>query len=329
MIKERAMQQLKHSLALVAFALVLGANARAELVDRVAAIVNKDIIALSEVEKRAAPELARLAMERDPTTRATKRNEIIKETLNLLISEKLMDMEAKESNIEVSTADVDAAIEDVKRQNNFDDEKLQTVVAQEGFSMRSYRDLVRGQVARLKLVQLKVRSRVKVLEEDLKAEYEKYKRLESEDPEIHARHIVVGVDENASPEAQERTHQRAIAIAREARQPGVDFVQLAKTKSEGSSASEGGDLGFFRRGVMLPEFEKVAFHLKVGEVSDPVKTKFGWHIIKLDEIRQLPVKPFAEVKESLRQRLTSSQLDRLTQSYVAELRQNAVVDVKI
>ncbi len=287
------MQQLKHSLALVAVALALGVNARAELVDRVAAIVNKDIIALSEVEKRAAPELARLAMERDPTTRATKRNEIIKETLNLLISERLMDMEVKESNIEVSSADVDAAVEDVKRLNNFDDEKLKTVVAQEGFNMSSYRDLVRGQVGRLKLVQLKVRSRVKVLEDDLKAEYEKYKRMESEDPELHARHIVT------------------------------------KTKSEGSSASEGGDLGFFRRGVMLPEFEKVAFHLKVGEVSDPVKTKFGWHIIKLDEIRQLPVKPFAEVKESLRQRLTSSQLDRLTQSYVAELRQNAVVDVKI
>jgi len=323
------MQPIKHSLALVAFALVLGANARAELVDRVAAIVNKDIIALSEVEKRAAPELARLAMERDLNTRATKRNEIIKETLNLLISERLMDMEVKESNIEVSSADVDAAVEDVKRLNNFDDEKLKTVVAQEGFNMSSYRDLVRGQVGRLKLVQLKVRSRVKVLEDDLKAEYEKYKRMESEDPELHARHIVIAVDENASPEVQERAHQRAMQVAQEARQPGVDFAQLARTKSEGSSASEGGDFGPFRRGVMLPEFERAAFRLKVGEVSDPVKTKFGWHIIKLDEIRQLPVKPFAEVKESHSQRLTNTQLDRLTQAYVAELRQNAVVDVKI
>ncbi len=323
------MQSIKLSLAGVALTLVLGTTARAELVDRVAAIVNKDIIALSEVEKRAAPELVRLATERDLNTRATKRNEIIKDTLNLLISERLMDLEVKESNIEVSSGDVDAAIEDVKRQNNFDDEKLKTVIGQEGFSMSTYRDLVRGQVARLKLVQLKVRSRVKVSEEDLKAEYEKYKRSETEDPEIHARHIVVGVDDKAPAEAQERAHQRAMAIAQEARQPGVDFAQLARTKSEGSSASEGGDLGFFRRGVMLPEFERVAFHLKVGEVSDPVQTKFGWHIIKLDEVRQLPAKPFAEVKESLRQRLTGTQLDRLTQGYVAELRQNAVVDVKI
>jgi peptidyl-prolyl cis-trans isomerase SurA len=323
------MQPIKHSLVLFAVALTLGVNARAELVDRVAAIVNKDIIALSEVEKRAAPELDRLAAERNLTTRATKRNEIIKETLNLLISEKLMDNEVKESNIDVTSADIDAAVEDVKRMNNFDDEKLAAAVAREGFNLRTYRDLVRGQVARLKLVQLKVRSRVKVQEEDLKAEYEKYKRMESEDPELVARHIVIGVEENASPEAQERAHQRAIAIAREARQPGVDFGQLAKAKSEGSSASSGGDLGPFRRGVMLPEFEKVAFHLKVGEISDPVKTKFGWHIIKLDEIRQVPVKPFAEVKDSLRQRLTNSQLERLTQSYVAELRQNAVVDVKI
>ena len=66
----------------------------------------------------------------------------------------------------------------------------------------------------------------------------------------------------------------------------MDFAELAKKRSEGSSSSDGGDLGFFKRGTMVPEFEKVAFSLKTGEVSDPVRTQFGWHVLKLEEIRE-------------------------------------------
>jgi peptidyl-prolyl cis-trans isomerase SurA len=115
----------------------------------------------------------------------------------------------------------------------------------------------------------------------------------------------------------------------EAKKPGVDFVALAKAKSEGPSASEGGDLGFFKRGVMVAEFDKVAFGLPVGAISEPVRTKFGWHVLRIEERRSTPPKPYEEVRDGLRDRLTRQQLERYTEQYVQELRASAAIEVKL
>ena len=122
---------------------------------------------------------------------------------------------------------------------------------------------------------------------------------------------------------------KAVALADEARKPGVDFAELAKKKSEGPSAPDGGDLGFFRRGVMVAEFERAAFTLPIGGVSAPIRTKFGWHIIKVEEKRALEARPFEDMKEQLREKLLRGQLEKFTDQYVQELRAAAVVDVKI
>src|SRR5262249_57624036 len=131
-------------------------SSRGELVERVAAVVNKDIIALSELERRAAPELAAAASERDVGRRATKRNEVLHEMLDVMIGEKLMDSAAKESNVEVTEQDVDTAIEDVKKSHNLDQQRLEEAVRREGMRIAKYREGGRGQVARFKLIQTKV-----------------------------------------------------------------------------------------------------------------------------------------------------------------------------
>ena len=127
----------------------------------------------------------------------------------------------------------------------------------------------------------------------------------------------------------EQARRKAAAVAEEARQAGVDFADLAKKRSEGSSSSDGGDLGFFKRGTMVPEFERVAFNLKSGEVSDPVRTQFGWHVLKLEEIRKLGMKPLAEARPEIEERLRRAQADRLQSQYMETLRNAAVVERKI
>ncbi len=303
--------------------------ARAELVDRVAAVVNNEVVALSEVEQRAAPELAKVAAERDPKKRATQRAELMKRALDVLIGEKLLEAQIKELNIEVTDQDVEAGMEDVRRQNNLEQEQFEQLLRQEGYTMASYKDFMRKHLARLKLINLKVRSKVKVSDEELKAEYAKYSRMEGDDPEVHARHIVVQVQAKASPEEVEKARLKAAALAVEARKPGVEFAELAKKKSEGPSAPDGGDLGYFRRGVMIPEFERTAFNMKVGEVSEPVRTKFGWHVIKVEDRRSVAVKGFEDVKEQLKDSLLKNQLERYTEQYVQELRAGAMVETKI
>ncbi|PTL84376.1 peptidylprolyl isomerase [Vitiosangium sp. GDMCC 1.1324] len=316
---------------MVAALLLSGAVARAEQVDRVAAVVNRDIIALSEVEKRAAPELSRLnGAVQDPQKRSEERARLLKGALDNLIGEKLMEEQIKELGLSVTDAEVDAAVADVKRQNNAtDDAQFERLLAGEGFTIASYKDFLRKQMSRMKLVQLKVTPKVKVSEEDLKSAYTQYTKMESGDAEVHARHILVQVDPKAKPEQVEAARKKALALAEEARKPGVDFAELAKKKSEGPSASDGGDLGFFRRGVMVPAFEKVAFTLKEGEVSEPVRTQFGWHVLKVEEKRAVDVPPFDQVKGELENRLKMQKTEKYVEQYVQELRQKASIEVKI
>jgi peptidyl-prolyl cis-trans isomerase SurA len=316
---------------MVAALVLSGAVARAEMVDRVAAVVNRDVIALSEVEKRAAPELSRLNQAvREPQKRAEERTRITKAALDTLIGEKLMEEQIKELGLSVTDAEVDAAVADVKKQNNVtDDAQFDRLLSGEGFTVATYKDFLRKQMSRMKLVQLKVSPKVKVSEEDLKAAYTQYTKLESGDAEVHARHILVQVDPKATPQQVEAARKKAEALAEEARKPGVDFSELAKKKSEGPSASDGGDLGFFRRGVMVPAFEKVAFTLKEGEVSEPVRTQFGWHVLKVEEKRSVDVAPFEQVKGELENRLKLQKTEKFVEQYVNELRQKASVEVKI
>jgi len=309
--------------------ILTAALARAELVDRVAAVVNNEIITLSEVEKRAAPELARVDQDSPGPDRAQKRAATLKKVLDTMIDEKLVDNELKELKVSIGDKEVDAAIEEVKKSYNLNDEQLQQAVTREGYTMADYREQMRKQIGRYKLIAEKVRKNVKVSDADVQSEYDRMTRAEGEDYEVHVRHILIAVPRNASAQQVEQARRKAAAVAEEARQAGVDFADLAKKRSEGSSSSDGGDLGFFKRGTMVPEFERVAFNLKSGEVSDPVRTQFGWHVLKLEEIRKLGMKPLAEVRPEIEERLRRAQADRLQAQYMETLRNAAVVEKKI
>ncbi len=134
--------------------------------------------------------------------------------------------------------------------------------------------------------------------------------VESLPEEVHASHILV------------ETHEEARAIAGRAR-AGEDFAGLARDHSIGPSAPSGGDLGWFGPGVMVPDFEAAAWALAPGEVSGPVETQFGWHVIRLQDRRTLEVPPFADMEQSLREDLVrqtiTDDLERLRSSASIEI----------
>jgi peptidyl-prolyl cis-trans isomerase C len=128
--------------------------------------------------------------------------------------------------------------------------------------------------------------------------------------EVHARHILVETEDEAK-------------AVKEELQKGADFAELAKSKSKDpSAAAEGGDLGFFSKDQMVPEFADAAFKLEKGQTSDPVKSPFGWHIIQVEEKRTRPVPEFEQVKPQLESFVT-----RKAQSeYLAKLRESAKIE---
>ncbi len=323
---------MKKLVAVVAAMALLGGGtaARAELVDRVAAVVNRDIIALSEVQQRAAPELSRLNQIPDARKRAEQRVTLMKTALDTLIGEKLMEAEIQQLGITATEAEVDQLVNDVRERNNITDTaQFEQLLAGEGLTLARYRDMMRKQILRDRLLRIKVGPQVKVTEEDLKAAYAQYARMESEDTEIHARHILVQVDPKATPEQVEAARKRAEAIAAEARRPGMDFSALARARSEGPSREDGGDLGWFKRGVMVPAFEKVAFNLKDGEVSERVRSNYGWHVLTVEERRSSAAATYEEMRPKLEAKLMQEKTDKFLAQYVQELRQKANVEVKM
>mgnify|MGYP000259329176 CR=1 FL=1 len=143
----------------------------------------------------------------------------------------------------------------------------------------------------------------------MKKVYEEAAKQITGETEVHARHILV------------ETEDEAKAVVEELKK-GADFAELAKKKSKDPGASDGGDLGFFTKDQMVPEFSAVAFTLEPGKISDPVKSQFGWHVIKVEEKRNRKAPDFEQVKGQIETYVTR----KAQAEYVAKLREVAKVE---
>src|ERR1700759_2947018 len=146
-------------------------------------------------------------------------------------------------------------------------------------------------------------------DEAMKKVYDDAAKQITGEQEVHARHILVETED----EAKEIKAQL---------DKGADFAELAKKESKDPGASDGGDLGFFTKDQMVPEFSAVAFALEPGKISDPVKSQFGWHIIKVEEKRNRKAPDFDQVKAQIETYVTR----KAQAEYVAKLRESAKVE---
>ncbi len=159
----------------------------------------------------------------------------------------------------------------------------------------------------------------KVSEKELRTYYETHKEKFRKPASIRARHILIEVPQNASPKEEKEALKKAKEL-RARLLKGEDFAKLAREYSaDPGTKNRGGDLGFFTRGQMVKEFEEVAFKLKPGEISQPVRTAFGYHIIKVEEIREAKQQKYEEVKEKVRQELTQAREEAALQKVLREL----------
>lgn len=157
------------------------------------------------------------------------------------------------------------------------------------------------------LLRKKLQGKIHVTEQDIESYYRSHKDKYTQPESVRARHILVKVPPGADESAWKDVKAKADRLKKKI-DGGADFAELAKKESDDpGSKRKGGDLGFFSRGRMVPEFENVAFSLKPGEVSSPVKTTFGYHIIRVDEKKEARKKSFSEVKNQIRQLLTAQQ----------------------
>jgi len=141
---------------------------------------------------------------------------------------------------------------------------------------------------------------LKATDREIRDYYEYNQTRYAEARKVKARHILFKLAQDASPEDEAKVKEKASLVLEQARQEGADFAELAKEHSEGPTAPKGGDLGYFSEGQMVKAFEEAAFKLKKDEISDLVRTRFGFHIIKAEDVKEARTKPLEEVREDIK-----------------------------
>lgn len=315
------------SLMLV-LSVILSAPLKAEVIDRIVAVVNGKAITLSEFKERETPLSKQVSESFSGQERDKRLADLKKKVIDSLIEDVLLEQEAEKSGMKVADRDIDEAIEDVKKQNSIDEEGLKSALKREGLTYEGYRLQIKKQIEKGRLIGQQVRSKVSVTEKDLAEYYEKNRRLFLKDEEIKVSHILFPVSEAASETETERIRGRALEVLDMVRK-GKDFAELAGKYSQDASAGEGGSLGFFKKGHLLPAFEKAAFALKKGEISDLVRTTFGFHIIRVDAIKEATPEPLESVKEKIRSALTSEMMEQRYKEWMEELKRSAVIEMKM
>jgi parvulin-like peptidyl-prolyl isomerase len=302
----------------------------ASTVERIVAVVNSEIILLSELKERAQQNGQ--PIDDSGTVEARRKAELsLRPLLDKLVDDALVLQQAAELKLAVEPAEVDRAIEEVKRQNHIDGEQFEQALAEQGFTMGAYRADLKKQILRLKVINTAVRSRVNIGDEEVKAYYEQTARQSGGHRQAHVRHILISVPAGTSSAAIDEKRRTAVKILEEAR-GGGDFAKLAARYSDDTlTRGDGGDLGWLKEGEGLPEaMNEVVFTMEqANEVRGPLRTDRGFELVQLIDRKEGDMRPYAEVKDQLRQKLQGEQLEKQTTSWLAELRKKAHLEIRL
>ncbi len=221
--------------------------------------------------------------------------------LDMLIIKKIIQLEAKKHNVKVTKDEIQAELD--KTIENFGGkETFESALQYYGLTEKNIREDIEINLYVNKLL----RPEIEITEEDMKNYFEENKDSFKQEEQVKARHILVE-DEETANEIKEKLDK------------GEDFEKLAKEYSTDTDTKEkGGDLGFFSKGEMVKEFEEIAFSLKVGEISEPVKTQYGYHIIKVEDRKEEKEANYEESKEEIKEILFEERLPEAYQNWIQE-----------
>jgi peptidyl-prolyl cis-trans isomerase SurA len=308
--------------------LALLAASPGEVIDRVAATVNGEVVTLSEIAERAGGEYERAELLPPGKERDEARASALRRAFDQIVAEKLLAAQAQALQLEVSEQQVAAAVEDIKTRNRFDDEALERALAEQGLDLPTFRAQVRRELETYQVLQYRVRSKVKVSDEDLLNYYQRHPQEFGGEDELHVRHIFLPLPEDATAADEARVRAQGEKVLQRLK-TGEDFAKVAREVSRGPSAEDGGDLGWLRRGTIQKALEDAAFALKDGQVSGLVRAGPGLHVLKVDGRRRGGERSFEDAKEEIRARLLDEQVAQTRQQYLDELRRAAAIEVRI
>jgi peptidyl-prolyl cis-trans isomerase SurA len=268
-------------LAPTAFAQTREASSSGALLDRIAATVNEGVVLQSELDEQMIIITERL---REQKLELPPQNVLRRQVLDRLVLQELQMQRADRAGIKVPDETLNNALNDVAQQNQIKLTDLPNALAAQGIDYASYRDTLRKELAMQILRQRDVIGRINVSPREIDQFLDRQKKAPSESNEYNVSHILIAVPQAATPEELEEASRKSDEVFTKAT-GGEDFARLAVQYSNAQTALEGGSLGW-RKGSELPTFlGEVIATMKTGDVTNPLRTPSGFHIIKLNEMR--------------------------------------------
>jgi len=281
------------------------------------AITSKDLdMELARVEKQAQMKQSPIPESQYPQIRA--------ELLETLINRELLYEESVKNGYAVSPAELDSAVDGI--QARFADRKgLKEALAAMGITEADFRIQVKKGLCIQKLLQKEVFEKIEVTEKESRSFYDNNPNLFQKPEQVRASHILIKAAQNDDDEKKAAARKKIEEIQLKI-DAGEDFAQLARTYSEGPSRSQGGDLGYFDRKKMVKPFSDAAFQLQPGQVSPIVKTRFGYHLIKVVDRKPEAKLTYESIKNRLEESLKNKKMQAAAAEFVNRLKQGATIE---
>ncbi len=298
-----------------------------EVIDRIVAVVNSDIITLYDLNRAFKPYEENIkALRYPPEKERETLFQVRKDLLDQLIDSKLADQEIERAQITVSEGDIDSTIERLKETRSFTDEQLREGLSRQGMTMEEYRQEIKEQILRTKLVNREVKSKIVITTEDVKAYYDNHRDQYAGKKGYYLFNIFVRL----SPGAGTSERENAMAEIRDVRarlNQGFPFEEMVNELKNSISRVQGTDLGLYSLEELSEQLRGTVSKLKAGEYSQIIDTEFGPQIIYVQKIQETPTKSLDEIEAEIEEILYNESVDNRYQDWLEDLRKRSLIKI--
>jgi peptidyl-prolyl cis-trans isomerase SurA len=299
----------------------------AEVVDRIVAVVNNDLISLSDLNNKLRPYLEKIkTMGYPPDKESQMIFKVREDVLNQLIDQKLTDQEIARYKITASEKEVDNAVERIKKANSLTDEGFRQALAKEGLTLEEYRKIAKENILRANLVNREIKAKVVITKEDIKAYYDSHPDQYGFEEKYHLANIMIKNPENPDSTVRLQMHQKMAEIL-QALNAGKSIDEVIQAFSDSTAKVQGGELGSFSLSAMDPKIREAVKDLTPGQYSGIIETDYGPQIFCLLDKEKTASKTLEAASAEIENKLYKDIVDQKFSKWIEELRSRS--DIKI
>ena len=301
----------------------------AELIDRIVAVVNNDLISLEDLNIQIKPYLEKInAMGYPPDKQRQMVFKVREEVLNQMIDQKLTDQEITRYKITASDKEVDNTIERIKKTNSLTDETLRQALAKEGITLEEYRKQTKEHVLRSALVNREIKSKVVITKEDIKAYYDAHPELYGLDEKYHLANVMIKYSENSDATSKMQSYQKMRDILQELK-AGKSIDEVIQTFSDRTAKVQGGELGTFSFSALDPKIREALKEMQPGQYSGIIETDYGPQVFRLLDKVKTTTKTIEEATAEIENLLYKDIVDQKFTKWLEELRSKSHIKITL